>query len=428
MNLWGWDLWTWRPRVIAWVIVVELVTVSWLVHATVTGGQPSSQDWIHLGTIAAGALAHVHLSRRAEERRRTDGSRRHIDVSSMWSFPAALILPIPLVAVLIAATRVQRHRIARKPPAKALLSACSMMLAAFVSHAIAGAGIGLRPGPRWSDGLVILLAAGIYCVQQVLVVGAAILLEADQRPPLTAVLGSAQQWRVTYLAISLGIALALTSAHPVLVALMVGVGVAINRLIAGRADAEHQARDARNAAATDPLTGVLNKTGWRDAAEASLHSTLQRSGSYAVVLVDLDWFKSVNDTFGHLAGDELLQAVARVLTSGVREGDDVGRFGGEELVLALPDADAAVAQQIAERLLDGIRAIRIPTTRLRGGDPEIVTTTASIGVAVSTSISDLTVLLDRADRAMYQAKRGGRDQVVIDGDMHTAHFGAKQPV
>jgi diguanylate cyclase (GGDEF)-like protein len=439
VNLRGWDLWALRPRVIGYVIVVELLAVSWLVYATLTGPVPSSRDWSRLGMLAAGALTHVHLSRRVEERRRSDGSKRHIDVSSIWSFPAALILPIPLVAALIAATRVQRHQIARKPPHKALLSASSMMLAGFVAHAIAGAGVDLWPGPQWDEGLVILLAAGTYCLQQVLVVGAAILLEADRRPPLTAVFGGAQQWREMYLAISLGIAVALSAAHPILIVLMVGVGVGLNRLVGSQADAEHEAREARRAvklaqddARTDKLTGLWNKAGWDRAAARRLRDARDHGRSYAVALVDLDRFKRVNDTLGHLVGNEVLQAVAHVLAQNVRDGDVVGRFGGEELVIALPDADADEARQVAERLLTGIRAIRIPTTRMFGGEPVIVggpqwPCTASIGVVVSTSVVELDALLDRADQAMYRAKNSGRDQVVITGHAPATHVASEPP-
>ena len=433
MKLRGWDLWALRPRVVVYVLLVELGTASWLIHAAITGTAPTSQDWGRLGLFAVGALTHVQLSRRVEERRRSDGSKRHIDVLSIWTFPASLILPIPLVAALITLTRVQRHRIARKPPHKALLSAASIMLAAFVAHAIAAAGPDLWPGSRWDEGVVVLLAAAVFCTQQVLVVGAAILLEADQRPPLTAVFGGAQQWREMYLAISLGISVALASAHPVLVVLMVGVGVGLNRLVGARADAEHQAGEAHralqlehHAAITDALTGVLNKPGWEDAATRCLHQTQAQGRSYAVALVDLDFFKRVNDTYGHLAGNELLQAVAKVLDAGVRDGDQVGRFGGEELVIALPDADTTEAQRIAERLLASIRTIQIPTARLRGGEPVVITCTASIGVAVSAVVTQLDVLVGLADQAMYQAKDGGRDQAVIVGDSHAARVRGDQ--
>lgn len=417
-----WELWSLRPRVVVYVLLIEGVTAAMLIRAVTDGPVPQHRDWMRLGVLAGAALAHVHWSRRAEERRRSDGTRRHVDVMSIWTFPAAVALPIPLVAVLIALVRVQRHRIARKPSHKAILSAASITLAAVSAHSIATAGLDLWPHQRLDDAVLVVLAAAVFCGQQVVLVGAAIILEADQRPPFTAVFGGAQQWREVYLAISLGIAVALAGTHPVLVVLMVGVGLALNRLIAAQADAEHKAREAdravthaRRAARIDALTNVLNKQGWRDEATERLHAMLAGARGFAVVVVDLDWFKRVNDTFGHLAGDELLQAVAQVLTDGVRDGDLVGRFGGEELLVALPDADTAEAHRIAERLLTGIRAIRIPTTRLRGGAPAIITCTASIGVAASTSITDLDMLLALADQAMYEAKNSGRDRVVIAG-------------
>lgn len=426
MSVRAWSLWTLRPRVLAGVLVVELGAVAWVAHAALAGPPPSAPQWGRLGVLAAAALAHVQLSRRAEERRRTDGTRLHIDVLSIWTFPAALLLPLPLVAVLIAATRWQRHRIARKPLYKATLTAASIMLAACSAHTLTAAAYSLAPARHvLVQGVVVLLAAAVFCVQQILLIGVVILLEADQRPPWNRVFGTPAQWREMYLAISLGIAVALAQAHPVLVVVMTGVATALNRLVGARASAER-------AALTDGLTKVHNKAGWQSAGLELLHRAAAAGRAHAVVVLDLDHFKRVNDDAGHLIGDRVLEEVAKVLLGQVRAGDLVARIGGEEFVIALPDADVDEARRVASRLLEGIRGLRIPATYLRGGDPVIIggpgwPCTASIGVAVGASLCELDALLGRADEAMYQAKHGGRDQVVIAGDSQREYAGSGHP-
>lgn len=427
MNWRQWGLWTLRPRVLAGVLLVELGTVGWVVCAALTGPLPTAEDWARLGALAAAALAHVQLSRRAEERRRSDGTKLHIDVLSIWTFPAALLLPIPLVAVLIGLTRWQRHRIARKPTFKAVLTGCSITLAACSAHSLTQAAGALERGGL-VEGVVVLAAAAVFCVQQLLLIGVVILLEADQRPPLSQVFGTPRQWREMYLAISLGMAVALAHSHPVLVVVMVGVGTAINRLAGARAQAEQAVRLAQKAAWTDPLTQVLNKAGWEHKALDGLRQAALSGRPRAVVLVDLDHFKKVNDTLGHLCGDEVLQQAAQAIADRVRGGDQVARFGGEEFVVALPDADVDEARQVAERLLQGIRDVRVLATRLRGGDPVIVggadwPCTASIGVAVTASDTDPAVLLKQADEAMYEAKHTGRNKVVVAGEPRRTRAG-----
>jgi diguanylate cyclase (GGDEF)-like protein len=118
-------------------------------------------------------------------------------------------------------------------------------------------------------------------------------------------------------------------------------------------------------------------------------------------MCDLDRFKEVNDTHGHLAGDIVLKRVARVLLAGVRAIDTVARVGGEEMAVLLLDCDAANAQEVAERL-------RRAVAQARDGEPAI---TISIGVADSNEASSLPQLLAAADGALYQAKRAGRDRV-----------------
>ena len=128
-----------------------------------------------------------------------------------------------------------------------------------------------------------------------------------------------------------------------------------------------------------------------------------------MAIADIDHFKHVNDTFGHLAGDAVLAAVASALNALLRDGDLTGRFGGEEFCILLPGTDAAEARQITERLREKISTIVTPVA---GGAGSQVT--ISIGVAaLGSSRRDLDELLAAADHALYQAKEAGRNQVCV---------------
>jgi diguanylate cyclase (GGDEF)-like protein len=129
-----------------------------------------------------------------------------------------------------------------------------------------------------------------------------------------------------------------------------------------------------------------------------------------VAIADIDHFKIVNDTFGHLAGDVVLAAVARALTGFLRDGDLVGRFGGEEFVVLLPRTTPAEARQITERLCARVAGLTTPASDSPGSTP--VQVTISIGVAVMESARrDLEDLLAAADHALYEAKNAGRNRV-----------------
>ena len=132
----------------------------------------------------------------------------------------------------------------------------------------------------------------------------------------------------------------------------------------------------------------------------------------AVAIADIDHFKAVNDTYGHLAGDAVLAAVSAAMQDLLRDCDLCGRFGGEEFALLLPRTTAAQALEIIERIRQGISQLAIP----RDGTAAI-RVTISIGVAVpSQARRTLDDLLAAADHALYQAKRSGRDRVVIHTD------------
>lgn len=161
-------------------------------------------------------------------------------------------------------------------------------------------------------------------------------------------------------------------------------------------------------AATDPLTGVLNRRMLEQLAHNHIAHAARHRHALSVLLLDADRFKDINDAHGHDVGDHVLQSVVRVVQKQLRPGDLIGRLGGEEFVVILSETDAREATQIAERLRCAVAELDLN----KSGTP--LTLSISIGVAtLGDHGPDFHELLRRADRAMYVAKRGGRNRVAI---------------
>jgi diguanylate cyclase (GGDEF)-like protein len=162
------------------------------------------------------------------------------------------------------------------------------------------------------------------------------------------------------------------------------------------------------AARTDPKTGLLNAAAWQREADTEIVRARRTGETLALLIVDIDHFKRVNDTYGHLVGDQVLAAIAAMLRGQVRDYDVVGRFGGEEFVVLLPRADMAEARRVAERLRTRVGRMAIPV------DENVIRVTISVGVAImSIHGQDLIDLLATADLALYRAKAMGRDRICL---------------
>ncbi|WP_169926798.1 sensor domain-containing diguanylate cyclase [Massilia putida] len=163
----------------------------------------------------------------------------------------------------------------------------------------------------------------------------------------------------------------------------------------------------RRQSTIDELTGLYNRRYFDETLRRELFRAERKRAALAVVMIDLDHFKHMNDTYGHEAGDFVLRAVGRALRDGVRRSDVACRYGGEELVLVLPECDSAAAVRCAETIRASIAALE-----LNLGDVLLPEVTASFGVAVWPAHGlDATTLLQAADRALYAAKHGGRNRV-----------------
>lgn len=169
----------------------------------------------------------------------------------------------------------------------------------------------------------------------------------------------------------------------------------------------------RSEAMVDPLTGVLNRGGFEQRIQALFGQPPAADPGHSLIMLDLDHFKHVNDTHGHLMGDRVLKAVGEVLRATVTQpGHCVARYGGEEFVILLPRTPVTQAAQLAEAVRTRTRAMKI---RHKGSQDLLLTVTVSGGLAESAPGDDAQALIERADQALYQSKHNGRDRVSVHG-------------
>lgn len=179
---------------------------------------------------------------------------------------------------------------------------------------------------------------------------------------------------------------------------------------------ERADREAHELATTDSLTGVYNRRTFKVLAEPQLSRSRRARLPVSVLMLDLDHFKRVNDTYGHRAGDEVIAAFAHLVQSCLRKEDLLARYGGEEFVVLVPGASQSAAAALAER----IRA-RIAETPLNAaGHPIRVTVSVGLTSESGESLPSLEAMLDRADEALYAAKAAGRNRVMALGPPRSA--------
>jgi diguanylate cyclase (GGDEF)-like protein len=369
--------------------------------------------------VGCGA-ASVELTRRAGER---EGLTR--DVFAIWDLPAAVLLPplyalvIPLPRAVLTEWRIRRtllHRRAYTTAAHGLAYAAASVVFRSAVPALCGGGGGSSGhAAAW-----ITLAAGCgllsMAVQVCLILPAVKATAAPGTRLRSLALGQeAVCNQVTELC--LAVLTAFAAAHSAL-----ALVVALPLVIVLQRSLRHASLAA--AARTDAKTGLLNAGAWQREAAVEVTRAAQAQAPLAVAIADIDHFKTVNDTHGHLAGDAVLAAVSAVMRDLLRDCDLCGRFGGEEFALLLPRTTAVQALEITERIRQGISQLAIPwdgTAAIR--------VTISIGVAVpSQARRTLDDLLAAADHALYQAKRSGRDRIVMCADTRVPHASRPLPL
>jgi diguanylate cyclase (GGDEF)-like protein len=397
------------------VLTVEATAVLLVARLLIDAVPDPTALW-RAGVIVGLGIAQAEIAVGIERVRRQIGGPLHVDLCSVWTFAGALILPPVLavgVAVVVHTHLWWRSWRPRVPLYKQLFSTSTVVLACLAAGAVGALARPDDAGVLGDLGVVtIVLALLAYDVVNSALVAAAIMMSAPQ-PDVLAALGEWDDNALEFATLSLG---ALTA-----------IGLVINPFLALFALPAvlllHRAvlvRHLAQAADTDHKTGLLTAAAWHTRAERVL--ARPAAAPSAVLVIDLDHFKRINDRHGHIAGDTVLAAVAAGLRAEVREQDLVGRFGGEEFVALLagvdvadPDhsggADGANVLAIAERMRAGIAALRveIPTP---DGPLTVTGLTASIGAAVHPRHGeDVGALLHAADAALYAAKRAGRNTV-----------------
>jgi diguanylate cyclase (GGDEF)-like protein len=357
--------------------------------------------------VMCGAVV-VELTRHMGEAGRVDR-----DVYAIWDLPAAVLLPplyvllVPIPRMVLTQWRIRRallHRRAYSVAAVGLAYAAASLAFHAVSPALGpGAGTGAGgPSTLWT-----LLAVGCGVLRLVVNYGL-ILMAVKGAAPETRLIPEivgAEALYGTVAELSLGTLSAFTAVHSVLATLLaVPLVVSLQRSV----------RHAQMVGETlvDGKTGLLNDKTWRRLAAVQVARAARTRAPVAVGILDIDHFKDVNDAYGHLSGDAVLSAVAATTTALLRDGDVIGRVGGEEFAFILSDSPAAEAVEVAERLREKIPRLTFSTAGQ--ASPMPVRVTVSIGVAAADRASrDLNRYYRLADQALYAAKESGRNAVRI---------------
>jgi diguanylate cyclase (GGDEF)-like protein len=408
----GWALRQLPARAVVAVLTVEIAAIG-IVAATVTT-VPRLPAILLAVFVALLSVVHTELATGIERMRRRTAETSYFDLSSVWTFAAALLLPPVLAASVVVVVYTHLwHRVwrpAKVPLYRHLYTTATVVLAATAAHGAVEQAGGLPAAPDDVPGVLgVGLAVVAYVLVNTVLVASAI--------GLSGVGTSARElfgrWDDNALEVATlcmgALAAVALGAAPGLVALALPPILVLHRAVLVRQLEEVAAHDAK--------TGLLNAAAWQAQAARAVRR-VQRSGSGAAVMIlDLDHFKAVNDAHGHLAGDDVLAAVAAELRAGVREHDLVGRFGGEEFVVLMPELRPGPRAReellaVAERLRRRVEALGVPAD----GPLLITGLTVSVGGAcVPDDGASIEQVLKAADAALYAAKRGGRNAVRIAG-------------
>jgi diguanylate cyclase len=185
-----------------------------------------------------------------------------------------------------------------------------------------------------------------------------------------------------------------------------------NRMKISSADLQQLYRElekSQQEAQTDSLTGLINRRGLEKRFELERIRAKQNNIAFSIIMVDIDHFKRVNDTFGHLVGDSLLRGISQILKNQLRRNDLAARYGGEEFLILLPETDLAGATAVAGKIQKGLST---KEWKLKESGKSMGSITVSMGISVYAMNEPGTDMIKRADQALYMAKNSGRNQIV----------------
>jgi diguanylate cyclase (GGDEF)-like protein len=403
-----WPVWSLPRRLRAFVLLVICADLAATGVAAVAFRFSAAQLALFAALLGCGAIT-VELTRRSSE---PAGVVK--DVYAVWELPVVILLPV-LYALIMPAIRLAltQWRVKQAPLYRRVFTAAAIGLAygsaSLVYHGILPAD-GHPRGYLWRHPAIWLVAAGAcaltqWAVNQGLVLSAIRLADPSTKIKATWLGREELHNDATELCAAVLVALGMTVSYLTLI-----IALPLATLL----QRSFRHTQLLNEARADAKTGLLNAATWEREAAAEVARAVRTRSPLAVALLDLDMFKQINDTYGHLLGDEVLRQIAGTMTKVLRDYDLAGRFGGEEFVMLLPQTRAVDALRIAERVRAHIAQLPIYADG-PGGTPgsERVPVTASIGVAAldAGARRELPELLAAADAALYRAKASGRDQV-----------------
>jgi len=363
----------------------------------------------HWGTfclLAVLAIVQAEATRRIEHQRRSLSVTPHVSMTSVWLFPGAFLLPPHLAALLVIVIYIHlgfrswsgiRHVTPHRTVANATTMIMSSFAAGYTEHLI---------GHNGTTTYSICAAGLAFFLMNTLVTGIGLYLAAPEKATAETCLGSWDDNILELSTLCLGGLLIATLPHqPVLMLLIFLPLYVLQRSVL--------IKQLEELATTDQKTQLLNAVTWQNAANREVSRVEREGGSFGALMIDLDFFKRINDNYGHLAGDDVLKAVAALVKSETRQHDLAGRFGGEEFVALLASSTKDEAIATAERIRKLVSELVI-NTRNNEGEPVVIENqTASIGVAeFPRDGSTLDEVMASADAAVYAAKRSGRNRVV----------------
>jgi diguanylate cyclase (GGDEF)-like protein len=402
---WHWALWNEPRRVLVLILFVETAMVA--STALLAGRDAVDREaFVTLGIIVCLGVTMGELSRHVERVRRRFNDTPHVNLTSVWTFSAALVLPPALTPILIGILYVHLfwrswYRVRGVRPYRLVFTASTVVLASHTAFLIRD-GLAPRDLAGWNQPSVvfaIVLAVLAYsCVNSGLV-GLAITLN-EKHLDLRRALGTGKENALEYGTLGLGaITGLLIGFNPWWAVMIVPALLVLHRSVL--------MRQLEEAASTDQKTGLTNATAWSNLATAEVQRARRDDTQVGVLMVDLDHFKAVNDVHGHLVGDRVLQAVADVLTAAARRYDVVGRWGGEEFVVLCPEVTNDTLREIGERICEQVRQLRVVID-----DTVVDGLTVSVGIAMYPEFGpELQDVLLAADDALFVAKDSGRNQV-----------------
>lgn len=379
-----------KRRLAGYVLVIDILAVGGVAGCLLLV-PVSGDDIVPLILLTACAILYTELSLPIERLQERPKGTTSIDLNSVWMFAAVLLLHPALSAVVIAVSyfsvwiRLRPNELYRR-----VFSVAATIIAGIAAVAFLRlfSPVPFEQMPRNSAtlGLVVAAAAVFLLVNTALVLVAIYLGSRNER-----LRDGVGDYGLEAAAVALGILLAWALVDwPVTVLLIIGITLVLHR--------GTLVRQLRDQARADPKTGLLNSESWSTDAATELDGA-------ALLMLDLDHFKRINDRHGHLVGDRHLREVADVMKAEVRSTDIVGRFGGEEFVILLPNTTQSDAVATAERIRRQVSGVRIE------GAERV---TVSVGVAAHPQHGDtLEEIINAADTALLAAKNAGRNRTLL---------------